>query len=269
MLEDFHYLPEETQRDFSFALKAYHEASSYTFIVVGVWLDENRLIQYNGDLSGRVIAIDADAWSEEELREVVAEGGELLNVDFDRSFTDELLASCFDSVWVVQEACLKLCDSAGVHHSDHARVCLGTGVSARELAKQVVDTQSARYNGFFAGFSEGFMQTALEMYRWLLLPVIITEPRVLESGLPYADIRRHIDRYHPAGPINPGNLTQALNSTASLQVKLNIKPLILDYNQSRRRLEVVDRSFLIWLQHQDSDDLLSAAGLPVPLAARR
>ncbi|RWA22339.1 hypothetical protein MELE44368_13070 [Mycolicibacterium elephantis DSM 44368] len=51
VLEDFHYLPDETQRQFAVSLKAFHENSKYTFIIVGVWLQENRLIQYNGDLT--------------------------------------------------------------------------------------------------------------------------------------------------------------------------------------------------------------------------
>ena len=268
VLEDFHYLPEDTQRDFSFALKAFHEGSDFSFIIVGVWLDENRLIQYNGDLSNRVIAIDADAWAETELRQVISLGAQLLNITFNPTFVSDLIASCFESVWVVQEVCYRACEIAQVFNNDHALIEIGDGASAPALAKEVVDTQSARYNTFFGGFADGFMPTALEMYRWLLLPVIVSDLRELEAGLGYSDIRRLIDRYHPSGPINAGNLTQALNSTASLQVRLSFKPLILDYNQSRRRLDIVDKSFLIWLQHQSSDDLLSTAGLPVPLVAR-
>ena len=37
VLEDFHYLPTEAQKDFAVALKAFHEASQICFIVVGVW----------------------------------------------------------------------------------------------------------------------------------------------------------------------------------------------------------------------------------------
>ncbi|MGD1080328.1 MAG: hypothetical protein ABR881_18560 [Candidatus Sulfotelmatobacter sp.] len=44
VLEDFHYLPLETQKDFAVALKAFHEASKLCFIVIGVWLEENRLL---------------------------------------------------------------------------------------------------------------------------------------------------------------------------------------------------------------------------------
>ena len=61
VLEDFHYLPEDTQRDFAVALKAFHEDSPYSFIVVGVWRDQNRLVQQNGDLTGRVRHADVPA----------------------------------------------------------------------------------------------------------------------------------------------------------------------------------------------------------------
>jgi len=40
VLEDFHYLPTEAQKDFAVALKAFHEASKICFIIVGVWLEE-------------------------------------------------------------------------------------------------------------------------------------------------------------------------------------------------------------------------------------
>jgi AAA+ ATPase superfamily predicted ATPase len=66
VLEDFHYLSTEAQKDFSVALKAFHEASKICFIIVGVWLEENRLIVFNGDLTGRLIAIDADRWTESD-----------------------------------------------------------------------------------------------------------------------------------------------------------------------------------------------------------
>ena len=95
VVEDFHYLPVEVQKDFSVALKAFHEASDLCFIVVGVWLEENRLIVYNGDLTGRVLAVDADEWRPEELLQVIDLGAELLNVEFHEDFKNDLRA-CAD-----------------------------------------------------------------------------------------------------------------------------------------------------------------------------
>ena len=59
-----------------------------------------------------------------------------------------------------------------------------------------------------------------------------------------------------------GNLTQALQATASLQVKKDIKPIVLDYDQTNLRLSVVDRGFLIWIDNQDRRELLELADLP-------
>jgi hypothetical protein len=74
VLEDFHYLPQEAQEQFAFALETIHEASKITFIIVAVWREEKRLIVYNGDLAGRVISVDADLWSTDSLLKVSSEG---------------------------------------------------------------------------------------------------------------------------------------------------------------------------------------------------
>ena len=73
-----------------------------------------------------------------------------------------------------------------------------------------------------------------------------------------------INSNHDTGKVNAGNITQALKSVANLQVKVNITPIILDYDQTDRKLKVVDRGFLIWLGHQNRDELLAEAGLPNP-----
>lgn len=263
VLEDFHYLPEETQKDFAVALKAFHEHSKYCFIVVGVWLDENRLIQFNGDLTGRVIAINADKWSEAELLRVIEKGEQLLNFTFDAVFKKELLSGCLENVYILQESCYRACDAAGVYSTLPQCQMIGTGVRAAETIRSVVESQSARYNAFLTNFATGFMKTQLEMYRWLLYPVLCATTDQLERGLMYNTINRLLKEKHPQGADwNPGNLSQALLAAASLQVKQNIKPIILDYNQSRRRLDVVDRGFLVWLSQQNKAELLQDLALP-------
>jgi hypothetical protein len=262
VLEDFHYLPLETQESFSIALKAFHEQSDFTFIVVGVWLDENRLIQYNGDLTGRVLSVNADAWSREELLEVVSTGEKHLNVAIDGSFKAKLVDGCFDSVYIVQEACYRLCVNSEVFETQDDLTEIGAAVDVIDLVRQIVSEQSARYNAFLNDFAAGFQDTQLQMYQWLLLPVLMATPEELEAGLSYATLRKIIDANHPEAPVNPGNLTQSLGSAASLQVRKKITPIIVDYDQTNRSLDVVDRGFLIWLNYQDREALRDALGLP-------
>jgi len=260
VLEDFHYLPEETQKDFAVALKAFHESSAFSFIVVGVWIDENRMTQHNGDLGGRVISVNVDKWDEDDLRRVVSAGADLLRVEFDPGFVDAVVQSAMDSVWIVQEACKLACEAAGVFQTqtDKTRV-EGDGVA---LVKQVVDSDSARFNGFLTHFADGFKATRLDMYRWLLYSVVTADPGSLESGISYNEISKVINAAHPEEKINLGNITLSLAAISTLQVnKLAVKPIVLDYDQTARRLAVVDRSFLVWLQHQQRSELLETIGV--------
>ena len=70
------------------------------------------------------------------------------------------------------------------------------------------------------------------------LPVLVADIDELENCLSYRHIRNSIQERHPQGKgLNAGNLTQALNSVSALQSKKNIKPFILDYDQSNPPIE--------------------------------
>ncbi|HEX5227438.1 MAG TPA: hypothetical protein VFW44_06990 [Bryobacteraceae bacterium] len=263
VLEDFHYLPTEAQKDFAVALKAFHEASKICFIIVGVWLEENRLVVYNGDLTGRLIAIDADRWTENELRRVIKRGEQLLNVSFDPAFDSELIKESYGSVYIVQEVCRQACIRANVYSTKATTATVGEGVDTKEIVKEVVDQQGGRYKSFLSQFASGFQETRLQMYKWLLYPILAATPEKLEEGFKYPDLRRAMQEHHPLREnLNIGNLTQALQSVASLQVAKDIKPIILDYDQTNSVLNVVDRGFVIWLQNQDKAQLFEELDLP-------
>jgi len=262
VLEDFHYLPVETQKDFSVALKAFHENSGICFIIVGVWLEENRLSVYNGDLTGRVLSVDADKWERHELEEVINSGSALLKVNFSDKFKNDLLSSCFNSVHIVQEACHRCCVESGIYNTQNEVKYIGENSDAKAIVKDVVNQQSGRFNSFITQFADGFQATELEMHRWILYPVLVGDTNDLNFGLRQKDIRDTLREKHPrSDSLNQGNVTQALQSSAALQIKKDIKPMVLDYDQTNLRLNVVDRSFLIWLDNQNRDELIAIAGL--------
>ncbi len=261
VLEDFHYLGAEAQKDFAVTLKAFHEESPFCFIIVGVWLEENRLTVYNGDLSGRVYSIDADKWMDSELEAVISKGEQLLGITFGSEFKSELLLNCYGSVSVVQETCYHCCERYAVQNTLDNNLVIGTREDADQLVDLVVSQQSGRFNSFIIHFADGFQATTLEMHKWLLFPILTSEIDDLKRGLKYNEIKNILENNHPQkSDLNPGNVTQALQSCASLQVKKDMKPIIVDYDSTNRRLNVVDSSFLIWLDKQDRQELLKLAG---------
>ena len=171
---------------------------------------------------------------------------------------DGLVENCHDAVYLVQEGCLKACHEAEVYQTVDHCVEVGHGINTAELIKSVFDEQAGRYTAFLNNVSEGFQKSELEMYRWLLYSLIKCPINDLQKGLRRADISAAIKKHHPAGVgLNEGNITQALTSIASLQVTKNIRPIILDYDQTHRMLNIVDRAFLVWLAYQNVDDLAS------------
>ncbi len=265
VLEDFHYLSIDAQKDFSVALKAFHEQSSICFIIVGVWLEEGRLTVYNGDLTGRIVGVNADKWTKDELYEVISVGEKLLNIEFAAAFKNAVVAGSLDSVYIVQEACYQACAAKGINFTQEKYLQeVGADIDVPGIIRQVVNQQTGRYNSFITLFAGGFQETALQMYKWLLYPVLTADAPELEAGLTYRHMRDVLRQHHPEGAaLNIGNLTQALQSTASLQVKKDIKPIVLDYDQTNLKLNVVDRGFVIWLANQDRNDLLELAELPM------
>lgn len=263
VLEDFHYLPQETQKDFAVALKAFHERSKLCFIIVGVWLEENRLVVYNGDLTGRIVAVNADKWTSDELRKVIAEGSRLLNVTFPETIISQLIASANESVYIVQEACRRICLDSNVTETQRQNLVVGANADVSAVVNAIVGEQSARYRSFISQFAEGFTQTRLEMYKWILFPILRATKQQSEAGFRYGSIRRLLETKHPSGAnFNAGNLTQALQSVSSLQVQKGIKPIIIDYDSTNLKLNIVDRGFIIWLAQQDKRELLREVGLP-------
>lgn len=263
ILEDFHYLKTETQRDFAIELKAFHENSNLCFIIVGVWLDENKLVIFNGDLTGRIISVNADSWSDLEMRQVIEKGAQLLNIGFAEEFIGATIEKSSENVYLVQEACYRACKENDISETQEEYKEIGTQEEAERFIQEIVREQSGRYNAFITNYANGFQETSLEMHKWLLYPIIISDKKSLTEGLSYRSIKVKLMEKHPRGnELNPGNLTQALKAVVSLQLSKLIQPIIIDYDESNLKLHIVDKGFIIWLLLQDKKELLDLAGLP-------
>jgi hypothetical protein len=265
ILEDFHYLKEDTQEDFAFELKSFHENSNFTFIIVGVWLEENRLAMLNGDLTGRVYSINVDNWKKSELEEVIINGEKLLNITFNSSLKEEIKKWSVGSVFILQEISLKLCKENGINKKQevNTEIKITPDIDIFDLTESIINQQTGRYDAFIRAFYHGFQETELQMHRWLLYPILKADTTEQLKGISYRKIKEIIQDKHPKGKnLNPGNITMTLNSVTSLQIKKNIKPNIIDYDQSNKILNIVDRGFIAWLIFQDIDKLLELNDLP-------
>lgn len=270
LLEDFHYLQPDVQKNFTYALKAFYERSSIIIIIIGVWLEENKLIAMNGDLAGRLISINADRWNDENLKEVILRGAEKLNIVLD-NLVNEIIEESFNNVYIVQELCYRICKyyriSTTVAEKFHIGEAIYKGVDVAynsspqitpiaDIVKDIISEHTGRYNHFLIQFSNGLQNSEIETYKWLLYPLLTLDLGELEKGIPFNKIRDLIKLKHPQGyNLNVNRLLVALQSITLIQNERNIAPNILEFDLTSMQLNIVDRVFLIWLLYQDRQAL--------------
>lgn len=186
-----------------------------------------------------------------------------MNITFSSEFKEQLLQGCSDNVYLVQEACQRICYENEITETQIDNKVIGNGDDAKRLMQEIIREQSGRYNAFITNYANGFQETTLEMHKWLLYPIISATKEELTEGLSYRSIRLKLADKHPRGnELNPGNLTQALKAVVSLQLSKSIQPIIIDYDESNLKLHVVDKGFIIWLSVQDKNELFDMADLP-------
>jgi hypothetical protein len=259
VLEDFHYLGPDVQRIFASDLKTFFERSSISFIIVGVWLEANRLVVYNGDLAGRITSIPADTWTPSELARVVSSGESLLNVDFSDEVVEELVTRAQGNVGLLQEACRQMCLHREVHNTAQATVRFDDLKEVERAYAYVADQLAARYANVISQFSEGLRDQELHMYKWIMHSVISAKDWQRRAGLKAQDIYRHADLNHPTRRRNlsANNVTAALKNVAKVQHHAKTQPIVFDYDEAHARLRVVDNQFLLYLASVDKETALS------------
>ena len=251
VLEDFHYIAEPVQKELAFLFKAMGEYGCFV-VVVGVWPKDHLLTYYNGDLEGRVVDIHLK-WSDAELREVLERGATALNVRFAQDLLAALVVEASGSVGLVQRLAEQLCLAECITET------VGWSLTARRVDKSeslaaalhaVAEQMQGRFQTFADNFVRGMrrLPEGLEVYRHLLEAATDASDDELVDGLDSAVLLQRIAA-HGAEAIRPSDLTQALDRIDRLQVKIDVRPPVLTYSKSSRKLTLADRAFLFFRRH--------------------
>lgn len=256
VIEDFHYLSEDVQRQVAFDLKAFHEKSNLCFIIVGVWLESDRLVLYNGDLAGRIVPVDADKWTPDELRGVIEMGEQFLRIQFTPETRVQIVESCKSNVGILQDTCYRLCEKHDIFSRQDSLVTIGNPGEVLEVVRDIIREQAGRYQNFISQIVQGFQASELEMYRWIMMCIIHQNTDDLKKGFKAVSIHRSLQTSHPQKErLLFFNVTQALKRLSALQGKLRVKPVILNYSPTEAELRVTDSGFLLYLDTTEEDEL--------------
>lgn len=256
VVEEFHYLPQETQKIFSSHLKYYLEETDFKFVIVGVWLENNRLSVLNADLAGRISSINADIWTEEKLLEVIEQGCGLLNVTLDDAFSRRLIAESAHSVFIVREVLYKICEENGVLHRQEKERRLTTKVRPRAYITNVI-AEFDNYESIILNFARTISSTTGSGFsdeKRIFDFLVKSSSRDMGQGFSLAKIQRGLlsqgSNYSYSVPI----IVRAIARLEGMQNSLEFSN-IFEYDRVQRKLNFIDRGFLLWRKGKKLKDV--------------
>lgn len=163
VLEDFHYLTEECRIDIAFLLKAFFELGLFT-IIIGIWAEQNLLVYYNGDLSGRIEEINI-SWTDTELEQVITKGEPILNIRFSPEIKKEIIASAVHNVGMLQRLVEKICILEGITETQNSLKELTSMKVLDDARDQLASEIGQKFLRIRDVFARGFRaNTELRLY---------------------------------------------------------------------------------------------------------
>jgi hypothetical protein len=266
ILENFHYLDDEKQKQLAFDLRTFQELK-VQFVILGVWRERNRLAQFNGDLLDRVTEVPVEPWTREEFSRVVDTGSACLNIKFADSVHAKLVEACFSSIGVFQELLKETCGGAGVHQTMENTTCIDDESLVTAACAKKAEEYTARHQRALESIAAGNVGTSSKEG---LLPLYLTHYLVkvilqegydgLANGMRRTLIHERIQAaHHRADDVRASDMSNLLYNIAKTQAGKSISPPIIDYDQSKKMLQVVDSTFFFFLKHanlaQISDEI--------------
>ncbi len=261
ILENFHYLTLEVQETLAYDLRVFQD-QGIIFIILGIWREANRLVQFNGDLLDRITEIPVEPWSVDDFKKVMTKGASLLNVDFS-DIEDQIISGSFDSIGVVQELLKYTCISANINQSCDTKQKL-TVANLQEAIEKKTTEYGVRHIRNFESFVDiarktsnqsGKLSLAFPYYFIKLL--LTTDFSSIEAGLLRSTLLDEIRKmHHRSDDVRSGDLGAFLHNITQHQINKKIQPPFVDYDRGGKVMKIIDSSLYFFLRHCDRQKIL-------------
>lgn len=271
VLENFHYLSDDVQHQLAFDLRTFEEMG-LRFVILGVWRERNRLVQYNGDLQDRIAEVPVEPWEDGDFERVASTGEAALNVQISPALKARIFREAHGSIGVVQELLKKLCEIASVNQTLASLRSIDDDQMLGEAISVKVGEYSSRHVRSLEAIAAGSRsRRATEETAALFLPYYLVRVLVSRS---YAELRDGIERKtlqeliraihsHPDN-VRTSDVTGMLSRLSKLQADARIKPPLFDFDPGSRRVKVVDSTLYFFIDNCVPDEVMGEIPHPDP-----
>lgn len=256
ILENFHYLPEDLQRTFSYDLRTFQDLK-IRFIILGIWKEANRLSQYNGELQDRITEVPVEPWNNEDFREIVRRGESFLNILFDDKVLSECISNAFGSVGVFQELLKTTCQECGIDRKTSNNVKISDDAALARAIKRKTEEYSGRHLRSLEAIASGngslIQKDAPLPYflqYYIVMHILDIGYEGFNGGVSKEALMHAIKQvHHRKDDLKGSQLTAVLKGLTEVQSGKGISPPVIAYDSNSRQLRVVDSTFYYFLKN--------------------
>lgn len=256
LVDDFHYIPSNLHGVVARQVKAIAE-QGVPFCLVCIPHRTEDVVRSNGELRGRLSAIDFDYWDRSSLEEISSKGFRALNAYPSPELRKLLCDEALGSPQLMQFLCLQICFGLGLREvasqprnlspanqlaekvlSDAAR-----SIDHRVLAEAIVQGPSERgssrkdYEYKQGGFGDIYS---------CIVSAFFQDPPL--RSIPLNEIMSRLEELLIA-PLPPrANVLDTCRRMARIAQKLSPLDYAIDWHEESQRLEILDPYFLFYLR---------------------
>ncbi|MFK3790687.1 hypothetical protein ACI2KO_10530 [Pseudomonas piscis] len=247
VIEDFHYLPVEEQREFAFDLKTLWDYKTLV-VIIGVWNTENMLTTLNPDLAERIEELSV-VWKTAELKQVLSKGCEMLNFRMIEKVSSELAEISYESVGLLQKLALRYLDDElelEEGSPEGTELVISDTGKVTDAAMHIAEQLNQLYQAFARRVCDGIRTrtNSTGIYAHAMAAIMDAGDRELTEGISANAIYTASHAKQPR--IQIGNLKTVLTRFPELQVDADGRGLVLAYDSQHERISVVDKQLLLY-----------------------
>ncbi|WP_138486849.1 hypothetical protein [Stutzerimonas nosocomialis] len=273
VVENFHYLTPEVQSAFAFDLRTFEEMG-LRFIILGVWKEANRLIQFNGDLQDRIAEIPVEPWEVKDFERLVETGAPYMNIVFDENVRRKIFEQAHGSVAVVQEILKKVCEKSGLleTHTGSQPLIINDMDTIDLSIKEKVNEYASRHVRSLESIAAGSRTRrttddteALYLPYHLIRVLVNRSYQELKDGIERKWLQELIREEHPTPDnVRTSDVTGMLLRLPTTQANAKIVPPLFDYDRGTRRVKIVDSTLYFFIDNCSPDEVMSEIPHPDP-----
>jgi hypothetical protein len=253
VIDDFHYLPKDLQKNIIRAFKSLI-FDGLQMVIITIPHRREEPIKVEREMTGRTITIEIPTWSDEDLNFIPRTGFSILGYKVPEDRISDFTQQSIGSPHLMQDFCLTLCRNKDLHKSivvNELTIIIDEIYSVfRAVAKNMG-------RSMFEKLAHGPRQRSdrierelidggkVDIYQLVLLALANMKPGL--SSLEHEDIRASLRKIAVKLP-NAQEVARVLKYMSKIAATEKSSTPVIDYDAEERKLHIIDPFFAFYLR---------------------